>query len=534
MKPKFYIAPKVLFLAIILIVSTNIQPVFAQQFLTSIDGWNAYVHLPDDYNDSVNKRYPLICFIPGVGEVGTDASKLLLYGPAKFIAEGHNMQFTVNGKLEKPIVISIQPSAAWPNSYVMNRKLDSILARYRCDLQRINGTGLSMGGWSWTNFVDNYSPAFTNRITSIVSMSAPAPNNGISNMRFFPQVGGTAWLIEGNMDMRGNDKIRDTMNSYVAGSARYTQYSGGHCCWNTFYNPTWVENGESIYTWMLKQRKALIAGPVSPQVDAGNDSSTTTISIALPLHGFGNDPNGLPINISWTKITGTGGTIANPSILETNVSGLTMGTYRFELKVTNSVGLVAKDTVTINNGNVVLPVNLIDFSARAADVKSVLVQWKTSAEINSDYFIVEKSNDALSFSEGQRTAAKNSNGASYNFTDYIPQPGINFYRLKMVDKDGKFAYSKVVSINVKNTKDVISASPAYINNNQVKMNINSTKAQPATVFIIDANGKRIYSSTFSLNKGINNFTTSVNLATGVYYVNVATANDKITSAFIRN
>jgi hypothetical protein len=534
MKPKIYASARTLILVSILSVLTNIHTAFAQQFLTSIDGWNAYVHLPDDYNDSVTKRYPLICFVPGVGEVGTDPSRLLLYGPSKFIAEGHNMQFTVNGKLEKPIVISIQPAAAWPNPFVMNRKLDSILARYRCDLQRINVTGLSMGGWSWTNFVDNYSPAYTNRITSIVSMSAPAPDNGISNMRFFPQAGGTAWLIEGNMDMRGNDKVRDTMNSYVAGSARYTLYSGGHCCWNTFYNPTWVENGESIYSWMMKQRKALIAGPVYPQVDAGNDSSTSTISIALPLRGFGNDPNGLPINISWTKIAGSGGTIVNPGTLQTNVSGLSMGTYKFELKVTNSVGLVAKDTVTINNGNVVLPVTLVDFTARAIDSKSVLVQWNTSAEINSDYFIVEKSSDALSFSEGQRTLAKNSNGARYSFTDYMPQTGTNFYRLKMVDKDGKFAYSKIVSVFIQNTHEALSVSPAYISNNQVRINISSTKSQPATVFIIDASGKRIGSTPVALNKGINNISTSANLASGVYYVKVATTNDQVTTTFMRN
>lgn len=534
MKPKLYVPSRSLILAILLIVATNFQQVFAQQFLTSIDGWNAYVHLPDDYNDGTFKRYPLICFIPGTGESGTDASRLLIYGPSKFIAEGHNMQFTVNGKLEKPIVISIQPANLWPNAAVINRKLDSILARYRCDLQRINVTGLSMGGWSWTNYVDNYSPAYTNRITSIVSMSAPAPDNGISNMRFFPQTGGTAWLIEGNMDMRGNDKVRDTMNAYVAGSARYTLYSGGHCCWNTFYNPTWVENGESIYTWMMKQRKALLAGPVSPQVYAGNDSSTATISIALPLHGFGNDPNGLTINITWTKIAGTGGTIANPSILETNVSGLTMGTYKFELKVTNSVGLVAKDTVTINNGNVVLPVTLVDFSARAADAKTVMVQWKTSAEINSDYFLVEKSTNALSFYEGQKIAAKNSNGAAYSFTDYFPENGGNFYRLKMVDKDGRFAYSKVVSVNMKkNMEEALAVSPVYTNNNQVKLNISSATAQAATVFIIAADGKRIYSSPIILKKGINNFTAPVTLANGVYYVNIATQKEKIITAFIR-
>src|SRR6476661_1322836 len=94
----------------------------AQQFLTTIDGWNAYVHLPNDYTDSVTKKYPVIIFVPGLGEVGTDPSKLLVYGPSKYVNEGHNMIFTVNGKVEKPIVISIQPASAWPTAYSLNRR----------------------------------------------------------------------------------------------------------------------------------------------------------------------------------------------------------------------------------------------------------------------------------------------------------------------------------------------------------------------------------------------------------------------------
>ena len=535
MKPNVYAPGRAMLLAILLIVSTSIKKVYAQQFLTSIDGWNAYVHLPNDYNDSVGKKYPLILFIPGTGECGTNASLLLTYGPSKYVAEGHNMQFTVNGKLEKPIVISIQPSALWPNAATINRKLDSVLARYRCDLQRINVTGLSMGGWSWANYVDGYSSVYTNKITSIVSMSAPEPDNLVTNMRFFPQAGGTAWFFEGNLDERGNDRIRDTMNKYVAGSARYTLYAGGHCCWNTFYNPTWVENGESIYTWMLKQHKALIAGPVSPQVYAGNDSSISNVTLNLNLKGSANDPNGLPVNFAWSKVSGpAGGTIATPLTLITSVSGLTLGTYKFELKATNSVGLVAKDTLIINNGNVVLPVILTDFSARAADKKTVLVQWKTSAEINSDYFVVEKANSPQKLADGEHITARAANGASYSFIDFFPENGINFYRHKMVDKDGQFAYSKVVSITIKIAgENAVAITSAAAKNNVVKINISSIKLQQAAIFIADVNGKRIYSSGISLNKGINNINTSLPLAAGIYYVNISTETDKITTAFIR-
>ncbi len=540
MKPFVYAQARTVFCTLLIIASLGIHKLQAQQFLTQIDGWNAYVHLPAEYNDSTSKRYPIIIFIPGTGETGTDASRLLTYGPSKFVAAGHNMEFNVNGKVEKPIVISLQPVAMWPNAFTINRKLDSVLARYRCDLQRINVTGLSMGGWSWVNYVDGYDPTYTNRITSIVSMSNPAPDNtvdAVSLMRFYPQTGGTAWFFEGNTDLRGNDKIRDTMNKYVPGSARYTLYTGGHCCWNTFYNPSWFENGESIYTWMLKQRKALILGPTSPEADAGRDSSLSSVVLSYSLKGYANDPNGLAINFNWAKISGPlAGTISNPTILQTGVTGLTTGVYQFELRVTNTLGLVAKDTLVINNGVVVLPVTLTQFSATVKDKNNVLVQWKTSSEIGTDYFVVEKSKDGQSFSEGSRSVARGIGnlGAPYYFTDYLPENGINFYRLKMVDKDGQFGYSKVVSVTIKkDLSNSIDISSASASDNQVRLKLSSLNVVLAVVNIIDANGKRLYSSNISLNKGVNNFNRTAYLPRGVYFVNLVYGNENSTKTFIR-
>lgn len=536
MKSNFYACAKGFLFAFILIFYINNAG--AQQYLTSIDGWNAYVHLPNDYTDSASKRYPLIVFIAGTGETGTDASKLLVYGPSKFIAGGHNMQFTVNGVVEKPIVISIQPVNLWPSAYTLNVKLDSIMRRFRVDQQRVHLTGLSMGGWAWDNYVDNYNPAYTNRITSIVSMSAPEPDNTVSNMRFYALAGGTMWSFEGNSDLRGNDKIRDTMNKYVPGSNRYTLYTGGHCCWNTFYNPAWTENGESIYTWMMKQRKTLVTvGASAPQVNAGNDSTIASITLSLNLKGYGNDPNGLPINYAWAKVQGpSSGSISNPSALTTTVTGLVTGIYKFELRVTNSLGLSGKDTLTIVNGIGALPVVLTDFSASPVSSGNILVQWKTSTELNSDYYSVERSANAASFNEVSRKAATgvDTRGDAYRFNDLSPINGMNYYRLKMVDKDGHFTFSKVVSVNLKTTPgQSLDIYSSYASAGQVQLKINSSVAQPALINIVDATGKKILSATSSLNKGINDFSQVLTLPRGVYYAVVISGKDKISKAFIR-
>jgi hypothetical protein len=65
------------------------------------------------------------------------------------------------------------------------------------------------------------------------------------------------------------------------------------------------------------------------------------------------------------------------------------------------------------------------------------------------------------------------------------------------------------------------------------VSINSVKGQPAALNIIDANGKRIYSASLSLSKGINKISKPMYLSSGVYYANLTTGNEKVSTAFIR-
>ena len=512
----------------------NCRQASAQQFLTTIDGWNAYVHLPDDYNDSVTKRYPLIIFIPGLGEVGTDPSKLLVYGPSKFLNEGYSMNFLVNGKIEKPIVISIQPASAWPTAYSLNRRIDSMLLRYRVDAQRISGTGLSMGAWAWDNYVDGYDPIYTNRMAAVVAMSAPEPDNTVSNMRLFAQGGAKWWGFEGNMDLRGGDKIRDTMNLYVPGSARYTLYNGNHCCWNSFYVPTYTENGESVYTWMLKQKRPGTTFAI-PQANAGNDSVITAPVSSLTLTGSGNDPVGNPISFTWTKVSGPAtGTITAPASAQTSLSGLGTGIYQFELKVINNMGGIGKDTITIKNGNSVLPVKLIELKAiEMAD--HISLQWKTNTEINSSRFIVERSTEGTSFSTiGTVAAAGNSSGDRfYQFNDVTATRGMNFYRLRMMDLDDSSAYSKVVNVDIKNIKLVptIVSAATYVNSN-LNLRIDSRVDKLISFTLTDPMGRVLYKSNIPLISGSNQVSKIIPSAKGIYYASFTDNDGRITKTIL--
>lgn len=90
-----------------------------------------------------------------------------------------------------------------------------------------------------------------------------------------------------------------------------------------------------------------------------------------------------------------------------------------------------------------LPVNILTFSAQKKKEVQGLLLWQTSSEQNSAWFEIERSADAVYFeSIGRKPAAGNSNSKlNYEFTDLFPLKGYNYYRLKLVDLDGSYAYS---------------------------------------------------------------------------------------------
>lgn len=91
-----------------------------------------------------------------------------------------------------------------------------------------------------------------------------------------------------------------------------------------------------------------------------------------------------------------------------------------------------------------LPVYLLSFSASKQNGSSLL-KWSTSSEVNSSQFVVEHSADGARYAAlSSVAAAGNSNvPTDYHYTHRQPLPGANYYRLKMIDKDGTFDYSPV-------------------------------------------------------------------------------------------
>lgn len=95
----------------------------------------------------------------------------------------------------------------------------------------------------------------------------------------------------------------------------------------------------------------------------------------------------------------------------------------------------------------ILPVQWLNFSAELKN-QEVLLEWETSKEVNNDFYEVQWSRDGVSYeSIGIRPAERSpAQIQSYSFIHNNPVIGQNYYRIKQVDLDGSFSYSKVVSV----------------------------------------------------------------------------------------
>lgn len=96
----------------------------------------------------------------------------------------------------------------------------------------------------------------------------------------------------------------------------------------------------------------------------------------------------------------------------------------------------------------VLPVKISDFTASAKG-NSTLLQWTTASEQNVDHFVIQYSQDGMSWQNiGEAKASGNSNNPiDYNYVQYSPAAGNNFYRIAEVDIDGSYTYTAVQEVS---------------------------------------------------------------------------------------
>ncbi len=220
--------------------------------------------------------------------------------------------------------------------------------------------------------------------------------------------------------------------------------------------------------------------------------------------------------------------------LEIGIAKSLMNGYKYRLVVsTTQAGLADPACLYFNDFTLIvtscgpLPVKLSSFTGRYSNGIATL-DWQTSQELNSDYFELFRSYDAIEFVSVAKIASAGFSNIikNYNYNDRIGGANNVYYRLKQVDINGKETFSSIIKLSL-GTKTIVEIFPNPFNNN-FTITLSSNKSTVATLKILNTTGQLIYSKIITLNKGnnsivINNLPSS--LTAGMYYVTIT--NDEI-------
>jgi hypothetical protein len=150
-----------------------------------------------------------------------------------------------------------------------------------------------------------------------------------------------------------------------------------------------------------------------------------------------------------------------------------------------------------------LPVELLNFKAVIRENSVVDLLWATATEKNNHGFDIERSADnrnwkALGFVPGNGTTAERHD---YKFTDETPLVGVNYYRLKQLDFDGKYEYSPIVVADIRKNGLDFDVFPNPSVSGELSFRVVSQSEGNANLEIFDWVGYKVYHENVQLFKG---------------------------------
>ncbi|MBN2710632.1 MAG: prolyl oligopeptidase family serine peptidase [Calditrichaceae bacterium] len=195
------------------------------------------LYLPEGYSED-GEKWPLMLFLHGAGERGSDLKLLRIHGLPKLINQGKSFPF---------IVVSPQcPENGWWPQEIESLEilLDDIINRYRIDEKRIYVTGLSMGGYgTWALAINN-----PEKFAAIAPICGGGDARRVGRIKKLP-----IWAFHGAKDeivpLEESRKMVDALKR-VGGKIKFTVYpEAEHDSWTqTYENP-------KLYKWFLSHSK---------------------------------------------------------------------------------------------------------------------------------------------------------------------------------------------------------------------------------------------------------------------------------------
>jgi len=206
------------------------------------------VYLPQGYNAKGAKQWPLMLFLHGAGERGTNIQRAAIHGPLSLVKRGTNFPFIV--------VAPLCPEGRyWQNEPLLSL-LDHVTKKYRVDESRVYLTGISMGGYGTWNLAVDYPERFAaiapicggGSLISLV-LAKHYEKQRLADLR---EVG--IWAFHGGKDdvvpPDESERMVAALQKLGVKEVKLTVYP------NTAHN-AWTEsyNNPELYKWLLKHHR---------------------------------------------------------------------------------------------------------------------------------------------------------------------------------------------------------------------------------------------------------------------------------------
>jgi glucose/arabinose dehydrogenase len=277
--------------------------------------------------------------------------------------------------------------------------------------------------------------------------------------------------------------------------------------------------------------------------DAATDISTVTSITA----GFNEPIDAATINGTTVQLTDALNNVipatvnvnaASDQIVMTPISGLaplTEYTVTIQSDITDIAGntLASDITWSFTTGAGTLPILLHKFSVTQNGPVN-LVKWTTELESDIEYFELERSTNGLDFQPINRQAANNTPGTShYSFADKGFSPGVNYYRLKIVEHGAIIQYSVIVRAVAGDERKELRITPNPVTRN-FYLTYHSLEEDNITVEIKDIAGRLVHTLKENVNKGQNAIyiKSSPGWHSGVYFIIVKSKNETKQAKFV--
>ena len=275
------------------------------------------------------------------------------------------------------------------------------------------------------------------------------------------------------------------------------------------------------FTLNTKIMGSILTGTGSPVIavnisDASNSTAGAIIRVMFGVPGS---------NINAVKIDSAIG--SSLIYVDNNLANLATGYYYIDI-TNGSSRMITSPVWYTRFDNGVLPVTFSSFTAQKQD-KTVKLHWTTEQEFNSSHFIIERSADGRTWKSLASIAAagNSSNHLEYTAFDNLPLNGSSYYRIKQVDKDGKFQVSVVRPVNFdKGYSITVAPNPAR---DFVTVTMDRINNAGSTIQLFNTSGNLIYTEQTNFSKL--NINTAA-FARGLYFIKIINAGEVATQKLL--